>query len=74
MRSFTFCVISIALTIAVSSVSAQSQEHHTLTGIVRDGSGARIPSALIIVATRDSSVTRLVSAGRDGTFAVDGIS
>ena len=70
MRSFTFCVISIALAIAVSSVSAQSPEHHTLTGIVRDGSGARIPSALIIVATRDSSFTRLVSAGRDGTFAV----
>jgi outer membrane receptor for ferrienterochelin and colicins len=53
----------------VSSVSA-SFAQQSLSGIVRDGTGAVVPGSTIVVRQPDSAFERIVETGRDGRFTI----
>jgi outer membrane receptor for ferrienterochelin and colicins len=59
-------VISSALAWPSSLAFAQQ----SLTGVVRDGSGAVVPGATIVVRQDGTAFERLVETGRDGRFTV----
>jgi outer membrane receptor for ferrienterochelin and colicins len=61
-------VFVVLFSLALSTASfAQS----TLAGVVRDGSGAVVAGATVIVRQPSSSFERLVDSGRDGRFAIE---
>lgn len=59
-------VFVFALFVSSTPLFAQS----SLTGVVRDASGAVVPGATVVIHQSGSSFERLVETGRDGTFAV----
>lgn len=59
-------IVALVSLLSVSAVFAQS----TLSGVVRDASGAVVPGATIVVHQAGSSLERLVESGRDGRFVV----
>jgi outer membrane receptor for ferrienterochelin and colicins len=54
----------------VAAFAPASFAQSTLSGVIRDGSGAVVPGATIIVRQQGSSFERLVESGRDGRFSV----
>ena len=63
VRSLSVVLFSLA---TVSPAFAQS----SLSGIVRDGSSAVVPGAVVIVRQPGAAFERVVESGRDGTFEV----
>jgi outer membrane receptor for ferrienterochelin and colicins len=61
-RACVFCLILISSSFALAQQS--------LSGVVRDGSGAVVPGATVIVRQPASSFERLVDTGRDGRFVL----
>jgi outer membrane receptor for ferrienterochelin and colicins len=55
---------------ALGATAAPDGAARKLTGIVRDGTGAVVPAATVIVRHSSSSFERLVDTGRDGRFVV----
>src|SRR5688572_32016666 len=67
---FTRIVLaSLVLLVSASVASAQQ----SLSGIVRDGSGAVIPGSTVVVRQQGSAFERIVESGRDGRFTVSPI-
>ena len=64
---FTRIVLS-SLVLLVSASVASAQQ--SLSGIVRDGSGAVIPGSTVVVRQQGSAFERIVESGRDGRFTV----
>ena len=62
-----FARVFVVLALFVSS-SAFAQDQ--LSGVVRDGSGAVVPGATIVVRQASSSFERLIDSGRDGRFSL----
>lgn len=65
VRSFVSAIV-LVLTAAV----AASAQPGSLTGLVRDASGAVVPGSLIVVHQQGRSFERITESGRDGTFAI----
>ena len=60
-------VVLVVLALFVSSAAfAQDQ----LSGVVRDGSGAVVPGATIVVRQASSNFERLIDSGRDGRLSL----
>jgi outer membrane receptor for ferrienterochelin and colicins len=60
-----------ALLVTLSlSVSSFVYAQQSLTGIIRDGSGAVVPGTTVIVRQQGSAFERIVESGRDGRFVV----
>jgi outer membrane receptor for ferrienterochelin and colicins len=56
-----------------AALVAQSPAAGSLTGIVTDASGARVPGVTVIVSSDRSPVVRVVDGSPHGAFAVDGL-
>jgi len=61
------------LVLLAGAVTAASAQSSTLSGTVRDGSGAVVPGTTIVVRQQGSSFERIVESGRDGTFVLSPI-
>ena len=66
---FTRTALASLLLVFASVASAQQ----SLSGIVRDGSGAVIPGSTVVVRQQGSAFERVVESGRDGRFTVSPI-
>src|SRR5688572_12897469 len=66
---FTRIVLASLLLVSASVASAQQ----SLSGIIRDGSGAVIPGSTVVVRQQGSAFERIVESGRDGRFTVSPI-
>lgn len=68
IRRFYLLMSAFILLLATASwVSAQSAQGE-ITGLVKDPSGAGIPSAHVTLTNEDSGVSRSVSSGTDGRY------
>jgi outer membrane receptor for ferrienterochelin and colicins len=65
-------LIAVLLLLAGSVLPASAQSS-SLTGIVRDGSGAVVSGSTIVVRQQGSAFEKVVESGRDGTFAISPI-
>ena len=63
---------AIALLVCTSLASAQSTGLATVTGVVKDDSGAPIPG-VTVVATRAQSEPSLAVTGMEGEFSIEGL-
>jgi outer membrane receptor for ferrienterochelin and colicins len=74
VRSHLVITNVIAVLIAVGlSVPALAQTG-TLTGVVRDASGAVVPGSTIVIHQQGSAFERIAETGRDGRFSVTPVS
>ncbi len=65
-------LLAVALAMGTPQLSlAQAPAAATLAGVVRDGTGAAVPGATVIV--RASAAERFSASGRDGRFVVRGL-
>ena len=65
-------VIAVLILLTGFALPASAQSS-TLTGIVRDGSGAVVAGTTVVVRQEGSAFQKVVESGRDGTFAVSPI-
>src|SRR5688572_6740725 len=63
-------VRTLLLLLTTASYSSAQQ---SLSGVVRDGSGAVIPGSTVVVRQQGSNFERVVESGRDGRFTVSPI-
>src|SRR5688572_32552966 len=64
-------IVLASLVLLVSASAASAQQ--SLSGIVRDGSGAVLPGSTGEVRQQGSAFERIVESGRDGRFTVSPI-
>jgi outer membrane receptor for ferrienterochelin and colicins len=63
-------VRTLLTALVVVTFASASFAQHALSGVVRDGTGAVVPGATIVVRQQGAAFERLVETGRDGRFAV----
>lgn len=61
---------SLAAVIVILSFSPAAMAQQSLTGVLRDGSGAVVPGGAIVVRQSARAFERLVESGRDGRFSI----
>ena len=64
------CLASATAADAAAQIAAQSRPDTTLSGIVQDASGARIPHATIVIRQEAAGIDQVTDGAGDGTFAV----
>ena len=62
-----------ALAVLVTALACSHQEGVALSGVVQDGSGSRIPQALVLITDAERKVTEATTAGADGSFRIDSL-
>jgi outer membrane receptor for ferrienterochelin and colicins len=62
------CVLSI-----IAVIPTAAQPAGSLSGVVRDGSGASIPDATVVVEASVSAFAKVVESGRDGAFELSSL-
>lgn len=60
----------VAVCMLMSVGGAASAQTASLSGVVRDGSGAAVPGSTIVVRQSGTAFERIVETGRDGRFVV----
>src|SRR5438094_2012867 len=62
-------LISAVATLLLVTVAAAAQQNTgTILGVVKDSSGAVVPGAGITILNEETSLTRAVTTGENGTF------
>jgi len=68
-RLATLLVYGVLANLLVMPASAQDQTG-TITGVVRDTTGAVVPRAAVTITNQETGATRVVSSSSDGTYTV----
>ncbi len=66
----TLCLLAALLSIPAG---AWAQGSAAVAGSIRDGAGAPVPGARIVVTSRDAGIRREVQGSPDGTFEIPGL-
>src|SRR5215469_7970347 len=71
MRKLTLCNLALPVLLALLVTNAAGQTTFgSITGTVRDQSGAVVPGASITVTNQDTGVSRGAPTGTDGVYSV----
>ncbi len=73
-RSFLKAAKYACLTVCLAALALAQSERGTITGAVRDASGASIPAATVIVTNQDTNVAIHAATNQDGEFTVPNLS
>ena len=67
------CFLFFGLAILLISVSLSAQDNASLTGTVKDSSGASVPNATVVVTNNEKGVTRQLTSNTDGEYLAGGL-
>ena len=64
----------LGLALLFVSLSLAAQDNASLTGTVKDSSGASVPNATVVVTNTEKGVTRQLTSNTDGEYLAGGTS